>query len=67
MCKILEEMCMEAKQEGIAEGITEGIMKGKQEFILRMLNSGRYPLNEIAELFELPLEQIKQFKAGQGL
>lgn len=63
MCKILEDMCLEAKQEGRMEGIVEG----QQKFIRRMLNAGRYTLNEIAELFELPLEQIKQFKAGQGL
>lgn len=75
MCKILEDMCMEARREGWIEGWREGWLEGwregqaekRQEFILRMLNAGRYTLNEIAELFELPLEQIKQFKAGQGL
>ena len=59
MCKILEDMCLEAKQEGVVEG--------QQKFILRMLNAGRYTLSEIAELSELPLDQIKQFQAEQGL
>lgn len=74
MCKVMEDMRNESWREGIEEGKKEGIKEGRKEGIKesmkavasRMLEAGKYALEEIAEISGLSLEDIKKLQAGQG-
>lgn len=63
MCRILEEMRNESLQEGIKEGMQKGIQKGMKEATCRMLNAGKYALEEVANISGLSLEEVNQLKA----
>ena len=54
MCKAMEEMGNQAALE-----------KAKT-VVLRMLAAGKYTLEEIEEMTEIHLYEIKKMKAGQG-
>ncbi|MBD5093489.1 MAG: nuclease [Subdoligranulum sp.] len=54
MCKAMEEMCNQAALE-----------KAKT-VVCRMLAAGKYTLEEIADMTEIPLDEVKKMKAGQG-
>ncbi len=58
MCKAMEDMRNESLQEGKKEE--------KKLTVLRMLEIGKYALDEIAEIAGLPLEEVKKLQAGQG-
>ena len=58
MCKVLEDMRYESWQEGVREGKKEGIMFT----VLRMLQTGKYAIDEITALSGLPLEEVKKLK-----
>lgn len=47
MCRAMEEMRNQVLREGL------------KDVALRMLHSGRYALEEIAEITALPLEEVK--------
>lgn len=76
MCRLLEEMreeaAAEARAEGKAEGKAEGRAEGKEEGkaegkvsdAIKMLTKG-YPVEEIMEITDLPLEDVQ--KLAQGL
>ena len=53
MCKAMEEMCNQAALE-----------KAKT-VVLRMLAAGKYTLEEIAEMTEIPLDDVKKLQAGE--
>jgi len=55
MCKVMEDMRNQSLQEGIQEGIKQGIVST----VLRMLASGKYALEEIAEISGLTLDEVK--------
>lgn len=50
MCKVIEDM---RREERI-------------EVALRMLEAGKYALDEIANISDLPLDEIKKLKTGQS-
>lgn len=54
MCKAMEEMCKQAVLE---------YLKGVAS---RMLATGKFSLEEIADITELSLEEVKKLKAAQG-
>ena len=54
MCKAMEEMRNQAALE-----------KAKT-VVCRMLAAGKYTLEEIADMTEIPLDEVKKMKAGQG-
>lgn len=58
MCKVIEDMCKEEREEGIKEGI--------KTMALRMLEAGKYTLEEIAAISDLPLDEVKALQAEQG-
>ena len=62
----LYEERVAAREEGLAEGRAEGKAEGKaeaiRELVLRKLDKGLTP-EETAELFELPLETVKEIAA----
>lgn len=55
MCKAMEDMRRESMQEGIREGMKAAA--------LRMLQSGKYTLDEIVSISGLSLEEIQKLKA----
>lgn len=55
MCKILEDFGREEREEGKIEA--------KKELALRMLKSGKYPIEDIAELAGFSVEQLQKLEA----
>ena len=64
MCRLLEEMRNEAAAKAAAEAAikakAEGKAEGKISTALNMLARGRDSIEEIAELTELPLEEVQK-------
>lgn len=58
MCKAMEDMRNECWKEGMERGMKEGI----KTTVLRMLEVGKYALEEIAEISGLPLEDVKELQ-----
>lgn len=58
MCKVMEDM----RNESLKEGMKEGMKKAA----LRMLQAGKYALEEIAEISGLSLDDVKKLQAGQS-
>lgn len=71
MCKVLEDMRNESLQEGIRIGRQEGFQEARQENMLatakRMLNLGKYALDEIAQITDLSLDEVKTLQASQNI
>lgn len=55
MCKIMEEMRNESLKEGIQEE--------KKMTVLRMLEAGKYVMEEIVNISGLSLDEVKKLKA----
>lgn len=60
MCKVIEDMRREEREEGLREGI----QKGMKSAALRMLEAGKYALEEIAEISGLPLDEVKELQGS---
>lgn len=56
MCKVMEDMRNESLKEGMERGVKEGMKKAA----LRMLQAGKYALEEVAEISGLSLEDVKK-------
>ncbi|WP_457624686.1 Rpn family recombination-promoting nuclease/putative transposase [Persephonella sp.] len=52
-------------QKGKQEGLQEGLQKGLQEAVVRLHKKGRSP-EEISELLDIPLDEIKKFLKLKG-
>ena len=63
MCKVMEDMRNESLQEGIKQGREQTI----KSMVLRMLETGKYALEDIAEISGLPLDDVKKLQIGQGV
>ena len=59
MSKTMEDMRNESLQEGKKEE--------KRLTVLRMLEIGKYALEEIAEIAGLPLDEVKKLQTGQNI
>ena len=57
MCKVIEDMRREEREEGIREGMKAAA--------LRMLEAGKYALEEIASISGLSFDEVKNLEAGQ--
>lgn len=55
MCKVIEDMRRQEREEGREEGL--------KEMALRMLRAGKYALDEIVSVSGLPLEEIRRLQA----
>ena len=74
MCRAMEELCNEAKLEGVQEGIQKGIQQGIQKGIqqgsrkaaLNMLASKKLSLETIAMYSGLQLEEVKELEKQMG-
>lgn len=63
MCKAMEDM----RNESLQEGVKEGKKEEKRLTVLRMLEIGKYALEEIAEIAGLPLDEVKKLQTGQNI
>ena len=63
MCKAMEDM----RNESLQEGVKEGKKEEKRSTVLRMLEIGKYALEEISEIAGLPLDEVKKLQAGQSM
>ena len=59
MCRVIEEMRIQERQEGRQEGMAEKA----QEIAARMLRAGKYPTEEIADLSGLSPEEVEALRA----
>ena len=59
--KGIEKGRKEGKEEGRIEGKKEGKEEGRKEFALKLL-AHNFPLDEIANLTDLSIEEIKKLK-----
>lgn len=57
MCRIMEDMRNESLKEGIQEE--------KKMTVFRMLEAGKYVLEEIANISGLSLDEVKKLKSEQ--
>ena len=62
MCKAMEDM----RNESLREGMREGMREEKKLTVLRMLEMGKYALEEVAKISGLSLEEVEKLQAGQG-
>ena len=58
MCKVMEDMRNES--------LKEGEKKGMKAAALRMIEAGKYALEEISDISGLSLDDVKNLQAGQG-
>ena len=58
MCKVMEDMRNESLKEGMKEE--------KKLTVLRMLEAGKYALEEISKISGLPIDEVEKMQAGQG-
>ena len=71
-CNLSEAIAEKSKAEGIAEGLAEGLAKGvaqgrentKAYTALKMLKTGKYAIDEIADLLELPVSKVIAMQEG---
>ena len=61
MCKAMEDMRNQERSEGKQEGMKESM----KAVALRMLQAGKYALEEIADISGLPLDEVKVLSAGK--
>ena len=54
MCKVMEDM----RNESLREGMREGMREEKKLTVLRMLEMGKYALEEVAKISGLSLEEV---------
>ncbi|MED9966196.1 MAG: PD-(D/E)XK nuclease family transposase [Blautia sp.] len=69
MCKLLEEMRAEAAAEAAAKARKEGKLEGNHEkavcMALKMLARGRDSMEEISEMTDLSLEEVRELSKKQ--
>ena len=69
MCKLLEEMRAEAAAEAAAKARKEGKLEGNHEkavsMALKMLERGRDSIEEISEMTDLSLEEVRELSKKQ--
>lgn len=57
----------DAREDGIQEGIQTGISEKQTEIIQKMLSLKRYSYEEIAEIVDLSVEEIREIESGNLL
>lgn len=61
MCKVMEDM----RNESLQERLKAGKKEEKKMTALRMLELGKYALEEISNISGLPIDEVKKLQAGQ--
>lgn len=57
MCKVMEDLAKQSEKRGIKQGL--------KAVALRMLEDGKYPLEEISKISQLSLEEVKKLQNKQ--
>ncbi|MBE5866711.1 MAG: transposase [Lachnospiraceae bacterium] len=63
MCQAMREIREDFRREGLAEGRAEGRAEKQKIIVFRMLERGKDSYEEIAELTEMPLDEVKRLAA----
>ena len=63
-CNLSEYIAEESKAEGLAEGLAKGCENTKAYTALKMLKAGKYAIDEIADLLELPVSKVRAMQEG---
>lgn len=59
----VEEGRIEGRREGRIEGIQEGIKEGIIESVKKFIKKGKLSYDEIADNFEIPVEEVRRLAA----
>lgn len=62
MCQAVQEMCDDARTEGIAEGENLGLQKQALLTAQKMLKDSRFTLEDISNFSGLPLDEVKKLQ-----
>lgn len=66
MCQAVQEMCDDARAEGLSQGLSQGRIQGLQEHALftaqRMLQDSRFSPEDISRFSGLPLEDVLKLR-----
>ena len=66
MCQAVQEMCDDARAEGLSQGLSQGRIQGLQEHALltaqRMLEDSRFSPEDISRFSGLPLEDVLKLR-----
>ena len=66
MCQAVQEMCNDARAEGLSQGLSQGRIQGLQEHALltaqRMLEDFRFSPEDISRFSGLPLEDVLKLR-----
>ncbi len=65
MCKVMEDMREQSMKEGLAQGMRQGMKQGMKDTALRMLQAGKYALDEIAAISGLSVEEVRKLSEVQ--
>ena len=60
MCEIMEELNRESEARGEARGIVLGEARAKEESAVAVMSKKVFSLDEIAEMFKLPLAKVEE-------
>lgn len=62
MCQAVQEMCDDARAEGLVEGESLGLQKQALLIAQKMLKDGRFSLEDISDFSRLPLEEVQKLQ-----
>ncbi len=62
MCKVLEDMCNEVREETTREVMQSATRAEKEKTALRMLTDGTFALEIIAKISELPIDDVRKLQ-----
>ena len=60
MCKLIEDLVLEEREESRKEGRQEGKKENQTEVVLHMFRTAKLPPEKIAELSGIPLEEVQR-------
>ena len=60
MCKLIEDLVLEEREESRKEGRQEGKKEKQTEVVLHMFQTAKLPPEKIAELSGIPLEEVQR-------
>ena len=62
MCKAMENLVKKYRKQYRAEGRAEGKAEEKKERILRLLSDGTLPVQKIASIYDLQIEDVEKIQ-----
>ncbi len=62
MCLAIDGMLEDARKEGLSQGLKAGLLQAANETAQRMFQSGKYALEDIAEISGLELSKVQELQ-----